>query len=54
MLKNILLVTIVAGLTLFLAACGHYGHWNGPGYHSPSHNGHAQHSHYRGCGHSRY
>lgn len=53
MSKKILLVSAAAGLTLLLTACGHYGHWNGPGYHSSSHNDHG-HSHYRGCGHSRY
>lgn len=59
MLIKILLVSVLAGLTLLVAACGPYGHWNGPGQHHASQSSHGSHgghgdyapSHYRGCGH---
>jgi hypothetical protein len=53
MLKNIALVTVLVSLAFLVSACGHYGHWCGPGEHHTSHGSHENHAqiHYRGCGH---
>ena len=54
MLKTILLLIVLAGSLFLLSGCGPWGHWGGHGHGHTSSNTDNPHTHYRGCGHSRY
>ncbi|WP_156827057.1 hypothetical protein [Geopsychrobacter electrodiphilus] len=41
---TVVFLVLLAGATLSLSGCGHYGHWGHGG----------NHSHYNGCGHRGY
>ncbi|SHJ48685.1 hypothetical protein SAMN02745165_02466 [Malonomonas rubra DSM 5091] len=54
MLKTVLLLTVLVGSLFLLSGCGPWGHWGGHGHGNSSSNADNSHTHYRGCGHSKF